>query len=194
MKTPKHSKIILGFAAGLLMGIFVEKSFFTKKNKISSQAQTAHPACPDPTQKIVEEKKALPIVKLDDGTFPPPEFAPDMPKNFESRHPGEFRVRWIASPGAAKVRVKIVDKKNNIKQTYSTSKDLVYAQRIPWDGSDDPFTNYRVFLVSLNEAGVEGPPGQMRPLKLYKEHAFFPTDKKASQLAAPEIKSIVTED
>ncbi len=191
-------KILIAFVTGILTGLLSSQYFLNKNPKIiEKQTQEFAQNCPPPEGVLapIEETKIVqPILKLENGTFPAPQFSKEMPRNFESKHPGEFKVKWDLIPGASKYRVKIVDIKNEIKQTASTVKETLYVKRIPWDGSDEPFVKYKVFLVSINENGEEGPPGEVRALKLYKEHAFFPSNKKVNPLEAPEIKSITTED
>ena len=208
MTLKSNYKILLTFFLGIIIGIFGYKNFGEEKN-ISDDAlnkiecpkveQTTQPGvCPSPTtqgeSQKPEEEIPAPIVKLEDGTFPAPQYTNDMPEVFETKHPGEFKVVWEKVPGVTLYKIRLLDKKGNSIRSYTTNKNLVYIQKIPWDGSDDPYAMYKIYVASLNEANQEGPRSEIRKVKLYKDHAFFGTPEKVSPLVAPEIKSITTED
>lgn len=134
------------------------------------------------------------VTYLEGGLLPAPEYVEDLPLEFESKHPGEFKVQWHSVPGASKYRLYLTERSGNEVTTYATRNNVIYVQRIPWKGGDAPYVIYNVSVATLNSEGKAGPRSPSRKLKLYKDHAFFGTGVKVDKLVAPEIKSITTED
>ena len=197
MSNMNFKSIALGLVVGIVVGFLLNKKISSlsdtqaaKSPPIRCPEVPAQPVCPTQTP----EEPVGEIVKLADGTFPPPNYSNDMPEIFETKHPGEFKVVWESVPGVTKYRIRIYDPRGNSVRSYSVPGKVAYIQRIPWNGSDSPYVFYKINISSLNEENKEGPKGETRKVKLYKDHAFFGTVGKANKLVAPEIKAIVTED
>lgn len=137
--------------------------------------------------------------------LPPATFTEDMPPEFETTTPGEFKVSWVPVDGAERTRVYILDQQGNeIKTNSSKRLTVLYIKDISL-GENESIV-YDVRLASIDGQGKRGPYSPVRKLtvsrlsgqkltrlqQLQQEEAELPDE--TDQLVAPAVRSITIED
>lgn len=190
--------------AGLLTGIIITSILFLlgrSCDKHQPKQVDCEKICPimDPPKEIIvkdkEEPKEIMELPPPDQLLPPPQFTEEMPEIFESKDPGEFKVSWEPVLGAKRYRIRMLDDQG--KDFYNTSikGNVIYVQRVKYQGGENPFTFYDLQLATINEEGEPGDFGPVRKVKFWKVHGYRKfTGSKDELLTAPEIKAIVIED
>jgi hypothetical protein len=111
----KTTVISTGF--GFLMGIAVTATYFVFIEK----KPTPPPAQTDSSS----------TAKLNSDLLPPPQFLASQPAVLRTSDEAEIQISWTSVPGAGKYNLYLVDKKDKVVKTYSTSSTSIFLKDIP---------------------------------------------------------------
>lgn len=141
------------------------------ENRDDSKPETNTQVCP-----ICETSKNVDLL-------PPPAFAIEAPKVFETNQESEVMVNWQAVDHASRYRIVLSNASGARIKTFSTKGLRLYLRGIPRDRTATT-TEYNLHMVAINSANLEGPPGEARKLIV----------RGKAKIQAPAFKTIRIEE